>query len=84
MLGESPTSRKLVVTLVPTCVPFRYTLYPVTPMLSVEAVQVTLIETEELPVAETPVGTLGGLPSPALVVAVAAGEDCAELFPAAS
>jgi hypothetical protein len=48
---------------VPTCVPFLNTLYPVTPILSVDAVQ--LIEAVEVVVPDTvsPVGVEGGVTS---------------------
>ena len=58
-------------------VPPLYMLYPMTPTLSVEAVQERLIWLLDIAVAESPVGTVGAWVSPALVtvtVAVAAGE----------
>ena len=41
-------------------VPFRWMSYPVTAVLSVEAVQARLTWVEDMAIAETPVGTDGG------------------------
>jgi hypothetical protein len=59
--------------------PLRYTRYPASDTLSVEAVQVTWIEVLDCAVAATLVGTVGAVVSPA-VVAVAGGVDAAETF----
>ena len=59
------------------CIPFRYTLYPVTPTLSVDAVHDKFICDDEITVAESPVGMLGAVvsegggvvvPQPVLVI----------------
>ena len=67
------------------CTPPRKTLYPVTPTLSVAAVQERLICEEDTAVAVNPVGVDGAVVSPtgACVVALA-DEDGEEMFPAAS
>ena len=52
---------------VPICVPPRYILYPVTPTLSVDAVQDKLIWEAEATTTDRPVGTEGGTMSVAEV-----------------
>jgi hypothetical protein len=59
----SPESKYDVVALLPTFVPPRKTLYPVTPTLSVEAFHVRLICEEEAVVAVRPAGTDGDVES---------------------
>jgi hypothetical protein len=62
----------------------RSTLYPVTPTLSVEAVQERLICVDEAAVAVRFAGTVGGFVSGAARVVVADTFEYALLFPAAS
>ena len=73
--GERPVSVYVVAAVVPTCVPFRYTLYPVTPTLSVEAVQERFTWLAEAGVAERPEGTEGGVVSGGGVVPVDRAES---------
>ncbi len=66
-------------------IPSLYTLYPVTPTLSVEAFQVKSILDEDMVVAVILSGILGVSVSDGFANVVSeAGLDCAELFPAAS
>jgi hypothetical protein len=66
-----PVSEYVVVVEVPTCVPPRNTLYPVTPTLSVDAVHERLICEDDTAVAVNPVGTVGACVSVTVTVAVA-------------
>jgi hypothetical protein len=61
-----------VVDAVPTCVPFRKTLYPVTPTRSVDAVQLRLICDAETVWAARFAGTLGGVVLALTVIAAVA------------
>ncbi len=63
MLAVRPVSLNVVPVGVATWVPLRNTLYPVTPTLSVEAVQLRLTWVPDTGVAVRPVGTLGGVVS---------------------
>ena len=57
--AASPPSWYVVLADVPILLPPRYTLYPVTPTLSVDAVHDKLICEDDIAVALNPVGTLG-------------------------
>ena len=61
--------------------PLRYTVYPVTPTLSVEGFQVRSISVGDFGVAVTPPGTLGGVQSGVVTLAAV---DRRERLPAAS
>jgi hypothetical protein len=81
----------VVVVEVPICAKFvhpapeqRSTLYPATPTLSVEAVQVKLICVIDAAVAVKFVGAVGGVVSGAACVVALAVFEYALLFPAAS
>jgi hypothetical protein len=65
-------------------VAFLNTLYPVTAVLSVEAVQFKVKDVSVTLAAANPVGTLGAVVSGAAKVVTAKADDCAELFPVAS
>ena len=89
MPQERPLKVAFTEAVVPVDVPFRYSPYPVTPALSVAAVQATVIELAVAPVARNPLGTVGGCVSElggggghglvgALILA------CEECLPAAS
>ena len=63
MFGVSAVSLYERLATVAIGVPLRYTLYPVTPTLSVEAVQLKLICDEEMAVAVRLVGVEGAVVS---------------------
>jgi hypothetical protein len=82
--ADSPASEYDVAALVPIFVPARYTLYPVTPTLSVDAFQVRSICDEETAVATRLVGTEGGVVSGMLLFTVTVTAVLVPVFPAAS
>jgi hypothetical protein len=59
-------------------------LYPVTPTLSVAAVQERLICDEDTAVAATPIGVDGAVVSGVACVVALADDDGEDMFPAAS
>jgi len=81
--AASPESPYEFVADVPICVPPRNILYPVTPTLSVEAVQLKLICVLDAGVAPNPEGALGAVVSGgACVVALAVFEYALKLLAA--
>ncbi len=71
----SPESEYELVADVPTCDPARNILYPVTPTLSVLAVQDKEMVVDVVPVANRPVGTDGGVVSGAVCVVACTAAD---------
>jgi len=61
-----------------------YTLYPVTPTLSVDAVHVRFICVDDIAVAFSPVGTVGACVSADACVVTDTAADFADALPAAS
>jgi hypothetical protein len=74
---DKPLKVALVELDVPTELPLRYSPYPATPTLSVEAAQLTLTDDCDDPVPDNPDGADGACPSahPAVVVETDAFED---------
>ena len=85
VLAASPVSWKLVTEPATdfTFDPSRSTSYPVTPTLSVEAVQVIVADVALFAVAVTPAGTLGAVLSPVAVPTASATLSMSNVAPAA-
>lgn len=64
VFAVSPVSLYCVLAVVATAVPSRSTSYPLTPMLSVEAIQLRPTEVAVAPVLFRPAGTVGAWVSP--------------------
>ena len=86
-MADKLVSEQLFVTEVPICVdgvqpePWHlYTLYPVTPTLSVEAVQERLIWDDETAVAERLVGTVGAWVSETLLTVTVIPDEVVRLL----
>jgi hypothetical protein len=79
-----PVLENDVVAVVPTAVPFLKMRYPVTPTLSVDALQLRSICVAETAVAERFAGTLGAVVSATLNVFAETAADCADSLLAAS
>ena len=69
---------------VPTCVPSRYILYPVTAVLSADAVHEILICDAETATTMRPVGTVGACVSETILLTVTDMPPETVVFPAAS